>query len=496
MSALLAATTWGLTRESIVNQREGAATTQAFRNATLITQQLASTDTDDEQLRATMASLESESASRALVRDADGSWTNQTTAFDEKAVPRDMLQLVSDGQAARMRVDIDGDPQLLIGVPLPSVDGLYFEFVSLSDTQDALESLSASLFGAAFVTTLTGAALGWWASRRTLRPLADVSVAAEAIAGGRLDTRLGAAHDPDLGVLLAQGGEFGFVVFQAALGGGVIGAEASSLLVAAVAISMLFTPLLLVATDRWLAPRLARRAAPDGPAEIAEPQQAPIIICGFGRYGQIVGRLINANGLSATVLDHSAENVAGVRRFGWPAFYGDATRLDLLRVAGAAQARVIVVAIDDVEQSLAVVDLARQHFPQATLVARARNVTHWYGLQARGVQHIERETLDAALMSGRSVLELMGWQAHAARTQALRFRQHSIELLHQMAPHQGDEKKLIAVAQQGRRELEELWQRERAERAQRQVNRGEGFAAADQAKPSQSSLPPVRNRPR
>ena len=133
---------------------------------------------------------------------------------------------------------------------------------------------------------------------------------------------------------------------------------------------------------------------------------------------------------------------------------------------------------------------------QATLVARARNVTHWYGLQARGVQHIERETLDAALMSGRSVLELMGWQAHAARTQALRFRQHSIELLHQMAPHQGDEKKLIAVAQQGRRELEELWQRERAERTQRQVNRGEGFAAADQAKPSQSSLPPVRNRPR
>lgn len=204
MSALLAATTWGLTRESIVNQREGAATTQAFRNATLITQQLASTDTDDEQLRATMASLESESASRALVRDADGSWTNQTTAFDEKAVPRDMLQMVSDGQAARMRVDIDGEPQLLIGVPLPSVDGLYFEFVSLSDTQDALESLSASLFGAAFVTTLAGAGLGWWASRRTLRPLADVSVAAEAIAGGRLDTRLGAANDPDLGVLVTS----------------------------------------------------------------------------------------------------------------------------------------------------------------------------------------------------------------------------------------------------------------------------------------------------
>ena len=304
------------------------------------------------------------------------------------------------------------------------------------------------------------------------------------------------AERPVFVILLAQGGEFGFVVFQAALGGGVIGAEAASLLIAAVAISMLLTPLLLVATDRWLAPRLASRASPDQPAEIAEDQHAPIIICGFGRYGQIVGRLINANGLSATVLDHSAENVAGVRRFGWPAFYGDATRLDLLRVAGAAKARVIVVAIDDVEQSLAVVDLARQHFPQATLVARARNVTHWYGLQERGVQHIERETLDSALMSGRSVLELMGMQPHEARTQAWRFRRHSIEMLQQMAPHQGDEKKLIAVARQGRRELEELWQRERAERAQRQTGRSEGFAPPDQATPSQSSLPPVKNMPR
>jgi glutathione-regulated potassium-efflux system ancillary protein KefC len=192
-----------------------------------------------------------------------------------------------------------------------------------------------------------------------------------------------------------------------------------------------------------------------------------------------VARLINANGLAATVLDHSAEQVQGVRRFGWPAFYGDATRLDLLRVAGAAQARVIVVAIDDVEQSLKAVDIIREHFPQAAIVARARNATHWYGLNERGVQHIERETLDSALMSGRTVLELMGFERHAARNQALRFRQHSIELLHQMAAHQGDEKKLISVAQQGRRELEEMWQREREERRARRAQRGDGFQAGD-----------------
>jgi glutathione-regulated potassium-efflux system ancillary protein KefC len=279
-------------------------------------------------------------------------------------------------------------------------------------------------------------------------------------------------------ILLAQGGEFGFVVFQTALGAGVIDAASSSLLVAAVALSMLLTPLLLVATDRYLAPRLAARSSGPKIDEINEDQHAPIVICGFGRYGQIVARLINANGLSATVLDNDAEQVGAVRRFGWPAFYGDATRLDLLRTAGAAQARVIVVAIDDVEQSLAVVDLAQQHFAQATIVARARNATHWYGLHQRGVLHIERETLDSALMSGRSVLELMGFDAHAARNQALRFRKHSIEVMVQMAPHRGDEKRLIAMAKEGRAQLEEVWAREREDRRRDHQQRAEGWASA------------------
>jgi glutathione-regulated potassium-efflux system ancillary protein KefC len=265
-------------------------------------------------------------------------------------------------------------------------------------------------------------------------------------------------------ILLAQGGEFGFVVFQAAVGARVITPEAASLLVASVALSMLLTPLLLVASDRWWAAHLSQHGQGPRLDEISEQQEEPIVICGFGRYGQIVARLINANGLSATVLDHSADQVETIRRFGWPAFYGDATRLDLLRTAGADRARVIVVAIDDVAQSLEVVDLVREHFAQATIVARARNATHWYGLNERGVQYIERETLDAALMSGRTVLELMGMQPHAARNSALRFRQHTIDLLRAMAPHQGDEKKLISIAKQGRQELEEMWSRERAER--------------------------------
>jgi glutathione-regulated potassium-efflux system ancillary protein KefC len=285
------------------------------------------------------------------------------------------------------------------------------------------------------------------------------------------------AERPVFVVLLAQGGEFGFVVFQSALGAGVITPEASSLLVASVALSMLLTPLLLVAADRYNAAQQRQHGTKRTLAEISESQDAPVIIAGFGRYGQIVGRLLNANGLSATVLDHDVEAVEGVRRFGWPAFYGDATRLDLLRVAGAAKARVFVLAIDDVEQSEEVAKLVREHFPQLTIVARARNVTHYYKLRELGVTLIERETLDSALMSARSVLEAMGWQPHAARNSALRFRQHNIELVNEMAPHFGDERKLIAIAKQGRAQLEELWARERAEHAAQRAR--EGWQAPD-----------------
>jgi len=289
-------------------------------------------------------------------------------------------------------------------------------------------------------------------------------------------TGIPAGERPLFVVLLAQGGEMGFVVFQAAAGAGVIDAPTSSLLVASVTLSMLIAPLLLIGADR-LAARHA--AAPTRKLdEIADHQDAPVIIAGFGRYGQIVGRLLSANGLQATVLDHDVEQIETVRRFGWKAFYGDATRLDLLRVAGAGRARVFVLAIDDVEQSVEVAKLVREHFPSLSIVARARNVGHYYRLSALGVTLIERETLDSALMSARSVLEQMGWERHAARNQALRFRRHSIELMQRMAPHSDDEKRLIALAKEGRQQLEAQWAQERAQRQQRSA-RGDWQAPTD-----------------
>jgi len=273
-------------------------------------------------------------------------------------------------------------------------------------------------------------------------------------------------------ILLAQGGEFGFVVFQTATQAGVIAAPVSSFLTAAVTISMLLTPLLLVAADRWWIPILAGQARRAGVEEIHEPQSGSVIIAGFGRYGQIVGRLLFANGIAPTVLDHDAEAIEALRKFGWRVHYGDATRLDLMRIAGADRARVIVVAIDDIEQSVECAKMVRENFPDATVVARARNVQHYYELYEAGVTLIERETLDSALMTARSALERLGWQPHQARNLALRFRRHNVAQLAEMAPHRKDEARLIAVAKQGRQQLEELFALERKQAAERQARAG------------------------
>jgi glutathione-regulated potassium-efflux system ancillary protein KefC len=269
---------------------------------------------------------------------------------------------------------------------------------------------------------------------------------------------------PVFTLLLAQGGEFGFVVLQAAQGRQVIDGAQAGVLTAAITLSMLLTPMLILLADRWWLPLLAKVNPRAQPSEIAEPQDAPVIIAGFGRYGQIIARLLHANGIMATVLEHDAEQIEALRRFGFRVHYGDATRLDLLRVAGAARAHVLVVAVDGIQPSLELVDMARENFPNLTIVARARNVQHWYQLNERGVRFIERETLDAALMSGRSVLEAMGLEPHRARTLAMRFRRHSVQQLHALAPHFRDESKLISLSRAGRQQLEQLFAQERRDR--------------------------------
>jgi len=265
---------------------------------------------------------------------------------------------------------------------------------------------------------------------------------------------------PVLTLLLAQGGEFAFVVFQAAAGAKVFAPETASLLIGVVALSMLISPLILIAIDKLWLPRYANCGV-ELPAEISEQQAAPIIIAGFGRYGQIVGRLLLAQDILTTVLDHDAEMIETARSFGYRVFYGNATRLDLLRTAGAATAQILVVAVDDVEQSLAIVDLAKEHFPQLQLVVRARDATHWNKLRDRDITLIQRELFESSLQSAGSVLELLGYASPDASRIVQLFRTHNYELLEQMHPHYQDRAKVISTVKQGRAQLAEQMAKER-----------------------------------
>ena len=308
-------------------------------------------------------------------------------------------------------------------------------------------------------------------------------------------TRMPYQERPVFTLLLAQGGEFAFVVFQSGATAGAIPAETASLLIGAVALSMLLSPLLLVAMDRLLLKRYAtlKSTAPvpeqANAHRIAEPQEAPVIIAGFGRYGQIVARMMLAQGVPATVLDHSVEMLEVAHTFGYRVFFGDATRVNLLRMAGAEKARILVVAVDSPEQSIKIVQLARKHFPQLEIVARARDVTHWNALRDLGVTRVEREVFESSLKTARTVIELMGLPATEAEALADRFRTHNIALADRMYPHHNDRATMIAVAKQGRQQLVEQMAKERQERAAMQEEHS-AVGAPDNA---DAAAPPSSN---
>jgi glutathione-regulated potassium-efflux system ancillary protein KefC len=166
--------------------------------------------------------------------------------------------------------------------------------------------------------------------------------------------------------------------------------------------------------------------------------------------------------VKATVLDHDPDQVDLLRRFGFRVYYGDATRLDLLHAAGAAKARLLINAIDDVEDSLELVELAREHFPKLRILARARNVTHYGSLKRLNVEVIERETFEASLALGRRALERLAVSPYEAKERVDAFRRHNIRMLDSLVPHFNDENKRMSLAKAGREELERQFERDRA----------------------------------
>jgi glutathione-regulated potassium-efflux system ancillary protein KefC len=253
--------------------------------------------------------------------------------------------------------------------------------------------------------------------------------------------------------LLGQGGEFGFVIVGLAMAGAMLTAEQGAWINLVIALSIAVSPLLMKALDAYAA-RFWAGSVNAGPMD-TEMDHNPVIIAGFGRFGQIVGRLMLASGVRVTVLDHNSEHIANMRQFGFKVYYGDAARLDLLEVAGAHKARVLVVAVDDKDTITRITALARKHFPHLQVVARAVDVPHAYELMREGAM-VQRELFESSVMAGRSVLEMLGCGAYEAREMAERFRHGNIEQMKAMAQisQTTERKEFISLLRRGREELE------------------------------------------
>jgi len=244
---------------------------------------------------------------------------------------------------------------------------------------------------------------------------------------------------------LAQGGEFAFVLCSFATQNGVLTADMANLLVATVALTMAAAPLLMTINDRFVQTRFSSVLPVREPDEIDEHDN-PVILAGVGRFGHIVARLLRANGFGTTVLDSDEEQVETLRRFGLKSFYGDATRLDLLRTAGAERARIFIVAIDNEDKTLELVDLVQENFPQLRILARAASRQHAYELLRRGVNDVYRETFGSALDLSVGALGALGMETERARRAAEIFRKHEEASVRQLAKVDMEGEEYVSIA--------------------------------------------------
>ena len=264
--------------------------------------------------------------------------------------------------------------------------------------------------------------------------------------------------------LLAQGGEFAFVLFTAAQVMGILAAETAQFHVLTVTISMLLAPLTFVAHEKVLARWLERRKPPE--FDLIDGPGNPVIIAGYGRYGQIVSRVLRMAGIPFTAIEKNYEQVDFVRRFGNLVYYGDASRLELLESARARDAKLFVLAIDDVEASVKTAALVRKHFPDLPILARARNRVHLFRLRDLDVEAVERETFLSSLDTARQALAATGMSdAQAERAVAL-FRQHDVSLLEQQYAVRQDEQQFIQTSAQAAAQLQELFESDVKESAE------------------------------
>ncbi|MBC7826670.1 MAG: cation:proton antiporter [Chitinophagaceae bacterium] len=243
---------------------------------------------------------------------------------------------------------------------------------------------------------------------------------------------------------LSQVGEFAFVLFSFSLEEGIFEQQTVSLMIAVVAISMALTPFLMMINERWILPRIGTLQKEVKPSDEID-EKNPVIVAGFGHFGNIVGRFLRANNIKATYLDIDSDRVDVLRRLGFKVFYGDASRYDLLHAAGASQAKMIIIAIDSAEKRLEMIETVKKHFPNLHMFVRASNRYDAYDLMNAGVLRVYRETVDTAIRMGVDVMTLLGKRAYTANRLARTFLKHDEANLKKLAAIRDPDEYILAA---------------------------------------------------
>ncbi|MDB5106173.1 MAG: potassium efflux system protein [Fibrobacteres bacterium] len=343
--------------------------------------------------------------------------------------------------------------------------GAFLAGVMLADSEyrheleGDIEPFKGLLLGLFFITVGAGVDLPYIASHAGLvlgLVAAIMAVKAGVLYGLGMIFRLEKAQGVLLALSLCQVGEFAFVLLGLTEQFHVLQGDGVRLLVAAVALSMVATPPLLILLEKTILPRFTR-AAPKREMDTIESEDAPVIIAGFGRMGNMIGRLLEINKVRTTVLDHDSEVVDVVRKLGLRAYYGDASRLDLLHAAGAAKAKVFILAIDDPVKTIEIAETVRKHFPHLEILCRASDRNDGYGLVNLGFQYVFRETMGTSLDMAFQALRLVGVRGHHAHRVVQAFRTYNEAAFRDMAKHWGDRKTFMEQMRGKIREGENLF---------------------------------------
>ncbi len=258
--------------------------------------------------------------------------------------------------------------------------------------------------------------------------------------------------------VLAQGGEFGFVLLSLSLSSQAIDRPIVEMLTVVIALSMILTPILILLNEKVIQPRFDKidEDELDDVDQLTETQESKVILTGFGRFGQVVGRYLLANDVSVTVMDHNAKRIARVREFGFKLFYGDGSRLDLLRTAGAEDAKLLIIAIEDKNKTIEIIQLAQRHFPHLKILARAHDVMHMHELNNLNIEHIERVMFEGSMSMGKAALRALGMPNYLVERKAKLFTEHDVETILRLGQHREDRKRYVSETRLAEDEMIEI----------------------------------------